>query len=65
MAPPALLLTYRAMQSIFSAVSDEAEAQLHARWISLKHDLGLPRDIEQRSPQKGAAFAEAGLGSPP
>jgi len=43
--PPALLLTYRAMESIFNVVFDKAEPLLNARWIALKNQLGLPYRI--------------------
>ena len=46
-APPDLMLTYRAMESIFSVVFDKAEPQLHARWISLKNESGFPHIISQ------------------
>ena len=55
-APPDLMLTYRAMESIFSVVFDKAEPQLHARWISLKNELGLPHDISQQAVEKVAAI---------
>ena len=51
--PPDLLLAYRAMESIFSAVSDKAEAQLHHRWVSLRNELGLPHLITLNAIQKG------------
>ena len=62
-APPDLMFSYRAMESIFSAVFDKAEAMFHARWITLKNDLGLPHRITQNTMEKVAAFAEAELGA--
>ena len=63
MTPPALMLTYRAMESIFSAVFDKAEPQLHARWISLKNELGLPHRVDRHTLEKVYAFATAELGA--
>ena len=63
MTPPALMLTYRAMESIFSAVFDKAEPQLHARWISLKNELGLPHRVDRDTLEKVYAFATAELGA--
>ena len=63
MTPPALMLTYRAMESIFSAVFDKAEPQLNARWISLKNQLGLPHRVDRDTLEKVYAFATAELGA--
>ena len=46
-APPDTLLAYRAMESIFSAVFDKAEPQLHARWVPLRNQLGLPHVVQK------------------
>jgi len=62
-SPPALLLTYRAMESIFNVVFDKAEPQLNARWISLKNELGLPHHITQQAFERVAAFADSELGA--
>jgi len=62
-APPALLMTYRAMESIFNVVFDKAEPMLNARWIALKNQLGLPYHIDQTAIEKVAAFADAELGA--
>ena len=35
--PPDLVLAYRAMESIFSAVFDKSEPQLNLRWVSLRN----------------------------
>merc|ERR1739836_313797 len=43
--PPDLMISYRALESIFSSVFDKAEPQLHLRWISLKNKLSLPHVI--------------------
>ena len=48
-SPPAVLLTYRAMESIFSLVFDKSEPQLHARWIWLKNQLGLPHHVNHNA----------------
>ena len=61
--PPDLLLAYRAMESIFSAVFDKAEPLLNHRWISLRNQLGLPHHVDQATMEKVAAFAEAELGA--
>jgi hypothetical protein len=62
-SPPALLLTYRAMESIFSIVFDKAEPQLNARWITLKNQLGLPHHVDRNALEKVATFADAELGA--
>ena len=62
-SPPSLLLTYRAMESIFSIVFDKAEPQLNARWIGLKNQLGLPHHVDKQAIEKVAAFADAELGA--
>jgi len=49
MSPPDVMLAYRAMESIFSAVFEKPEPQLHARWIGLKNQLGLPHRIDQNA----------------
>ena len=46
--PPGLMLSYRALGSIFSNVFDRAEPHLNLRWNQLKNQLGLPHVI---SPQ--------------
>ena len=40
--PPDLTVSYRAMESSFGIVFDNAEPQLHMRWILLKLKLGPP-----------------------
>ena len=62
-SPPALLLTYRAMESIFSVVFDKAEPQLNARWISMKNNLGLPHRVDHNAIETVAAFADSELGA--
>ena len=62
-APPDLMLTYRAMESIFSVVIDKAEPQPHARWMPLKNEFGRPHSISQLAVEKVAAFADAALGA--
>ena len=42
LSPPDIMLSYPAMESIFSEVFNKAEAQLNMRWISLKNISGLP-----------------------
>eukprot|EP00959_Pyramimonas_sp_CCMP1952_P355011 7436664-Pyramimonas_sp.AAC.1 len=61
--PPDLLLAYRAMESIFCAVFDKAEPQLHHRWVNLRNQLGLPHVITLQAIEHVAAFAEAELGA--
>ena len=61
--PPDLLLAYRAMESIFSAVFDKAEPQLHHRWVNLRNDLGPPHLLALNAIQKVGEFAEAELGA--
>ena len=41
-SPPDLLLCYRGMESIFSAVFDKADQMLQSKWIALKIKLDLP-----------------------
>ena len=43
--PPDLMVSYRALESIFVNVFDKAEPQLHLRWIMLKNRLGLPHVV--------------------
>ena len=62
-SPPAILLSFRAMTSIFSTVFEKAEPQLHARWIALNNQLGLPHRVTFNSLTVVAAFAEAELGA--
>ena len=61
--PPDMLLTYRAMESIFSAVFDKSEPLLNARWISLRNGLGLPHKVEYDTIVKVAHFASSELGA--
>jgi len=58
LSPPDILLSYRAMESIFSIVLDKAEPQLNLRWISLKNELGLPNYIDQSTMEKVGEFAK-------
>jgi hypothetical protein len=62
-SPPDLLLAYRAMESIFSAVFDKSEPQLNLRWVSLRNHLGLPHLITPQTIEQVADFAEAELGA--
>ena len=62
-SPPDLLLAYRAMESIFSAVFDKAEPQLNLRWVSLRNQLDLPHLITPRAIEQVADFADAELGA--
>ena len=62
-APPPMLLCYRGMESIFSAVFDKAEPMLHARWIALKNQLGLPYRVDGSAIEAVHAFADAELGA--
>ena len=59
--PPDLTLSYRALESIFGIVFDQAEPQLHMRWIQLKNNLGLPHIISQTAFQQVSEFADAEL----
>ena len=59
--PPDLMLTYRAMESIFSAIFDKAEPQLHARWVNLRNDLGLPHVINVEAVERVSTFANTEL----
>ena len=58
-----MLLCYRGMESIFSAVFDKAEPMLHARWIALKNQLGLPYRVDGSAIEAVHAFADAELGA--
>ena len=57
-SPPDLTMAYSAMESIFSAVFDKAEAQLNHRWVELRNRLGLPYRITIDSMEKVGEFAE-------
>ena len=59
--PPDLTMSYRALESIFGAVFDKAEPQLHMRWISLKNRLGLPHIITPAAFKEVSEFADAEL----
>ncbi len=61
-APPDSLLAYRAMESIFSAVFEKADALLIMRWNQLRNDLGLPYTVTSSTIDRVAAFAKAELG---
>ena len=50
--PPDLMLSYRALESIFSNVFDKAEPQLNLRWNQLKNRLGLPHLITPQAFQE-------------
>ena len=57
--PLDLTLSYRALESIIGVVFDQAEPQLHMRWIQLKNNLGLPHIITQTAFQQISEFADA------
>ena len=59
--PPDLMVSYRALESIFGTVFDKAEAQLHLRWISLKNKLSLPHVITAAAFQEVSEFADREL----
>ena len=59
--PPDLMMSYRAMESIFGMVFDRAEPQLHLRWVSLKNKLGLPHVITPEAFVEVSEFADAEL----
>eukprot|EP00959_Pyramimonas_sp_CCMP1952_P368174 7712339-Pyramimonas_sp.AAC.1 len=59
--PPDLMMSYRALESIFGAVFDKAEPQLHMRWISLKNRLGLPHVVTPEAFKEVSEFADAEL----
>ena len=61
--PPDLLLAYRAMESIFSAVFDKAEPLLNQRWVTLRNNLGVPHNINLHTIESVSRFAEAELGA--
>eukprot|EP00959_Pyramimonas_sp_CCMP1952_P384509 8058388-Pyramimonas_sp.AAC.1 len=54
------MISYRALVSIFGAVFDKAEPQLHMRWISLKN-LSLPRVVTPEAFKEVPEFADAEL----
>ena len=58
MSPPDMMLTYRALTSIFSDIFDAAEPRLNTRWIQLQNRLGVPYKIELSSMMEVAKFAE-------
>ena len=59
--PPDLMMSYRAMESIFGTVFDKAEPQLNLRWNMLKNKLGLPHHITEHSLAEVSNFADAEL----
>ena len=59
--PPDLMLTYRAMESIFGMVFDNAEPQLQQRWITLKNRHHLPHIITPEAYKEVSPFADAEL----
>ena len=59
--PPDLMMSYRAMVSIFENVFDKAEPQLNLRWNMLKNQLGVPHRIDQRALIAISNFADAEL----
>ena len=59
--PPDLMMSYRALESIFGVVFDKAEPQLHLRWIMMKNRLGLPHLITTEALGEVFAFADAEL----
>ena len=58
---PDLMMSYRAMVSIFDTVFDKAEPQLNLRWNMLKNQLGVPHRIDQRALVAISNFADAEL----
>ena len=59
--PPDLMVSYRALESIFSNVFDKAEPQLHLRWIMLKNRVGLPHVISPDAFREVSDFADKEL----
>ena len=59
--PPDLMLSYRALESIFSSVFDRAEPQLNLRWNMLKNRLGLPHVITPQALTEVSRFADTEL----
>ena len=59
--PPDIMMSYRALESIFGTVFDKAEPQLHMRWIMLKNRLGLPHIVTPESFKAVSEFADAEL----
>eukprot|EP00973_Karenia_brevis_P070527 9802596-Karenia_brevis.AAC.1 len=59
--PPDLMMSYRALESIFGEVFDRAEPQLNLRWNQLKNKLGLPHIISPEAFREVSAFADAEL----
>ena len=62
-APPDILLCYRGMESIFSAVFDKADQMLQQKWITLKIRLDLPHNVTMQAMAEVSAFADAELGA--
>ena len=60
---PLFIIPYRAVESIFIAVSDKADAQLHAKWFTVKSQVGLPHHIDSTTLNRVAALVEAELGA--
>ena len=58
---PDLMLSYRALESIFSVVFDKAEPQLNLRWNALRNRLGLPHCITIEAFKEVEKFADAEL----
>ena len=59
--PPDIMMSYRALESIFGAVFDKAEPQLHMRWIQMKNRLGLPHLVTPAAFREVSEFADAEL----
>ena len=59
--PPDLMMSYRALESIFTAVFDKAEPQVNQRWLMLKNRLNLPHMITPDAFQQVSDFADAEL----
>ena len=59
--PPDFMISYRALESIFGTVFDNAEPQLNMRWIQLKNRLGLLHLVIPEALKEVSEFADAEL----
>ena len=55
------MLSYRALESIFSVIFERAEPQLNLRWVMLKNKLGLPHMISMEALREVMEFADTEL----
>ena len=62
-SPLDLLITFRAMNSIFNTVFENADAQLNLRWNNMCNHLGLPQQVKPEAFEHILESAESELGA--